>query len=467
VPKKVGIYVRISSDPDGLAEGVKRQEKDCRAYAKRHGWEVVELYRDNDLSAYSGKPRPAYLRMLQDLQAGHIDTVLAWHPDRLHRSPRELEDFIDLIESTKAMVSTVTAGDYDLATPDGRLAARIVGSVARKESEDKSRRARRKMLANAHEGKPHGGTRPFGYEKGGMVIEPTEAAELRELARRLLAGESLRALVMDLNRRGIAPVGGKLWCSTSLGKALRNPRLAGFRTHQKTVVGKAMWPPIIDELTHKRMVAKLTDPSRRKNDGSTARKYLLAGFLVCGRCGERLFARPRNVASRRYVCRNDPGSPGCGRLSQVAEPLENFVVEAVFASLDSPEFAKACRSTSKETGTEERALVAKLEQDRGARGQLTQDHYDGVLDRADFLATKKRLDDRIEANERRLAQLQERSVMTALPGNMEALRQAWAERGLDWRREVISVVIEKIVIAPGKPGTNSFDPSRVGLVWRA
>jgi hypothetical protein len=143
------------------------------------------------------------------------------------------------------------------------------------------------------------------------------------------------------------------------------------------------------------------------------------------------------------------------------------VVEAVFGALDSPDFAKARRSTSKQTGTEERDLVAKLEQDRAARQQLTQDHYDGVLDRADFLATKKRLDDRIESNERRLAQLQERSVMTALPGNIAALRQAWSERGLDWRREVISVVIDKIVIAPGRPGTNTFDPSRVGLVWRA
>jgi hypothetical protein len=55
----------------------------------------------------------------------------------------------------------------------------------------------------------------------------------------------------------------------------------------------------------------------------------------------------------------------------VAEPLEAFVVEAVFAALDSPEFARARRSTSKQTGTEERELVAGLEQDRAARGQLT------------------------------------------------------------------------------------------------
>ncbi len=101
--------------------------------------------------------------------------VIAWHPDRLHRSPRELEDFIDLMERTGCTVVTVTAGEYDLATPEGRLTARIVGSVARKESEDKSRRIRRKHLELAEAGR-HVGGRAFGYEPGGVDVRPSEGA---------------------------------------------------------------------------------------------------------------------------------------------------------------------------------------------------------------------------------------------------------------------------------------------------
>jgi hypothetical protein len=41
--------------------------------------------------------------------------VVTWHPDRLHRAPRELEDFVDLVEATGATVATVTAGDTDLS----------------------------------------------------------------------------------------------------------------------------------------------------------------------------------------------------------------------------------------------------------------------------------------------------------------------------------------------------------------
>ena len=86
---------------------------------------------DDDRSAYSAKPRPGYQRLLTALDAAAVDAVLAWHPNRLHRYPVELEDFIALIEAIGAKVMTCRAGEFDLSTPSGRTAARIVGAVAR------------------------------------------------------------------------------------------------------------------------------------------------------------------------------------------------------------------------------------------------------------------------------------------------------------------------------------------------
>ncbi len=60
------------------------------------------------------------------------------------------------MERTRVHLAVVTGGDYDLTSPDGRLSARIVGAVARKESEDRSRRVRRKHLELAEQGKPAG-----------------------------------------------------------------------------------------------------------------------------------------------------------------------------------------------------------------------------------------------------------------------------------------------------------------------
>src|SRR5688572_25511810 len=89
------IYVRISLDAEGTGLGVKRQLADCAALADRLGWTVVGTYEDNDVSATSGKARPAYARMLRDVEHGRVGAVVVWDVDRLTRTPRELEDVID------------------------------------------------------------------------------------------------------------------------------------------------------------------------------------------------------------------------------------------------------------------------------------------------------------------------------------------------------------------------------------
>src|SRR5690606_17798558 len=118
------------------------------------GWKVVKVRSDNDVSATSGKPRAGYLAMLEDVRAGLADVIIAWHPDRLHRSVRELEDFIDLVQATGTKVVTVKAGEYDLSTHSGQMLARIVGAVARHEADALSARIKAKHRELALAGKP-------------------------------------------------------------------------------------------------------------------------------------------------------------------------------------------------------------------------------------------------------------------------------------------------------------------------
>ncbi len=98
--------------------------------AERRGWTIVDTYDDNDVSAYSGKRRPQYERLLADVQSGQVSGIVAWHPARLHRSPVELEHFITVVGSTGCVVATVQAGELNLSTPAGRMTARIVGMIA-------------------------------------------------------------------------------------------------------------------------------------------------------------------------------------------------------------------------------------------------------------------------------------------------------------------------------------------------
>ncbi len=83
---RAGIYTRISADPSGQRAGVGRQQADCEAHCQARRWEVVEVFCDNDASAYGRKPRRAYERMLAAVESGSIDAIVTWHNDRLHRS---------------------------------------------------------------------------------------------------------------------------------------------------------------------------------------------------------------------------------------------------------------------------------------------------------------------------------------------------------------------------------------------
>jgi Site-specific recombinases, DNA invertase Pin homologs len=456
-PSAAGIYARISHDSQGTALGVTRQRADCEALVARKGWDVAEIYIENDTSAFSRKPRPEYIRMLDDVKNGRVNAVVAWHPDRLHRSPRELEDFIDIIEGTGAKVATCTAGDYDLATPDGRLMARIVGNVARKESEDKSRRLRRKHEELAAAGKVSGGgNRPFGFERDRSTVNPVEANLIQDAARRVLRGESLYAIVNEWTEAGVPTATGARWSTTSLKSTLTRPRVAGLREHHGEVVGKATWDAILDEGTWRQVRAVLINPGRRRSP--VARSYLLTGIIRCGLCGARLVAAPRMGAGagltvRAYGCHKPQG--GCGKISGLAAPIEEFVTEAVLVALDGP----ALREWKLvEPGQD---VAEQIAADEAKLSELADLWADGTITRAEWLRSRARIETRL-AESRRQVQRRPANVF----GDIDDLRSRWDGLSLDRRRAIISAVLDRVTLGPAVRG-NRFDPTRVDVTWRA
>jgi site-specific DNA recombinase len=182
--------------------------------------------------------------MLEDLASGARDGVLVYDLSRLTRRPLELEQFFEVIDAARVRQVRAVAGLADLGSGDNLLVARIMGAVAAKGSATKSRRLKRKMLQNAQMGLPHGRSlRPFGFDEDGITHRPDEAAIVREMATRFIAGESLRSLCTDLDRRGIRSVKGSPWQTHSLRLVLSAPRIAGLRVHNGEVIGKAVWEP--------------------------------------------------------------------------------------------------------------------------------------------------------------------------------------------------------------------------------
>jgi site-specific DNA recombinase len=153
--RRAVLYVRISDYPEGLEKGVDRQEADCRAFAEAHGMVVVEVFRENDTSAFkqrtitlpSGEKvrrvvRPRFRAMLQLLAKGGGDAMVAYDLDRAVRDPRDLEDLIDAKVLYGFDVHSTT-GNLRLDTDSDVAMARVLVAMANKSSADTARRVAR------------------------------------------------------------------------------------------------------------------------------------------------------------------------------------------------------------------------------------------------------------------------------------------------------------------------------------
>jgi len=457
------IYCRISQDRAGEGLGVQRQEALCRQLAAAKGWPVDEVYVDSDRSAYTGKSRPAYQRLLADLQAGLRDAVLVVDQDRLTRHPAELERFIDLADHHGVALANVS-GEVDLSTSDGRFRARLMGAVARQESEKKSERLRRQRDQAAQKGLPAGGRRAFGYDNDGMTVRQDEAALVREAAGRFLAGHSLRTIVRDWNARGVRPVTARQWRVTTLKTVLTNPRHCGLRIHRGEVLGAAAWPSIVDRETHERIRALLGDPRRHKRGRPPA--YLLTSMLVCGPCGQRLTSSKRVDGSRRYLCHATPGSDGCGRIAIQAAPLEAEVRDQVLAVLAGPRLA-AMLATDGDAGPRADAL-REVEAAEERLAALASAFAAGTIGQREWLAGRDVAEQRIVAARRALDHDGRTRLVSDLPHDLDALRVEWDARDVESRRAILAAVIDRVVVKPAaSKGRRAFDPNRIAIRWRA
>jgi len=468
---RAAIYARISDDRAGTGLGVARQLKDCRDLAHHEGWTIVAEHTDNDLSAYTGKPRPGYTALCDQLTDGAVEVVVVWAVDRLYRRPVELEALVDLVETSGATVATVTSGRFDLATPEGRAMARVGAAIAASESERKSIRNRRKALELAEAGKlSGGGTRPFGYEDDRVTVRLSEADAIRDAVRRVLAGESLWSITRDWQARGIVTPSGGPWRIGTLRRMLTSWRIAGVRSLKDEPVAVAVWPPIVDRADLERVRAVLLDPSRRTTNRQP-RAYPLRGLAVCGRCGTPLVAAPKvnrhGERVRNYRCQSPPQGKGCGRLSILADTFEREVFERVAARIAGDGLSEVLATLTADNADADSA-AGELVAVRDRLEVLSTDYYErGTVSRSEYERRRAALERQVSDLEGRLAQVSGSAQVAALPTSPAAIVATLTERDAAWSRTLVGVFVAEVVVATGVRGLNRFDPDRVKVRWIA
>jgi site-specific DNA recombinase len=477
-PVRAAIYVRISLDQNGDRLGVERQLADCRDLADRLGWEVVAELDDNDLSAYSGKRRPGFEALLDAMKNGTVTGVLCWHTDRLYRSMKDLEQLIDIADAQRVSIKTVQGGDLDLSTSAGRMVARILGSVARQESEHKGERQVRANTQRAEAGHFRTCNRAFGYTLDGQPLEP-EASAIRKAVVDVLAGKSIQAVTREWNAVGLTTtlagqkrdeytdkrgrvvkagtVSGK-WNSPRVRRLLINPRYAGVVVHRGKVIGKGDWTPLIDLDTHKGLVAYLSNPARITNPNSFERKYLGPGIYLCGICGDTMkTARPggKNSGKRRYVCRNTP------HLARVGQPIDDIVTATVLERMTQPDAAELLASRGVDiTGlsVQREALQRKLD------GLVEQFDADNI-DAEQFGSASRKTRAKLAEVDRQLADATRTSPAAALVAAGADAWEAWQGMSMTQRALAVEELLTVTVLPSPRRGMK-FSAEHMSIEWR-
>ena len=437
-------------------------------------------YVDNDVSASSGKRRPAYQRMLADIREGRIGAVVAWDLDRLHRRPIELEAFMDLADAHRLALATVS-GDVDLSTAQGRLTARLKGAVARHEIEHKSDRQKRAAQQKAARGEPQW-RNAFGFLRDGShTPDPVTAPLVKQAYESILSGGSISDIAREWNAAEAYGLNGKPWSASTVSLFLRKPRNAGLRDHNGEIVGKGTWPPLVDEETWRAAQAVLDAPGRAPGR-KTVRKHLLTGVLRCGKpgCGGYLSGmwvmQPTGGKSGRPKAgeTKEPsgqvahsityGCKSCRGVSIRAEHVEPMVYAAVSERLSRPDAVDLLKVAEHDAAESERLRAEKQRLYAQIR-EAEAEYDDGVIDGRRLAARKERVTEKLDAIERRQMDQERLRVFDGLPLGTPEVAERVRALSPDRLRAVIDVLVV-FEVAPVGKGGKVFNPDRVSAVWK-
>jgi site-specific DNA recombinase len=468
---KAGIYCRISDDRGGEGLGVERQRLDCEQLAQQRGLTVGEPYIDNDVSAYSGKRRKRYEALLEDVMNGRINAIITWHPDRLNRSPRELERLIELLERYHVTLHTVRAGELDLNTPSGRMVARMLGAAARGESEYKSDRIRRQKQQWALTGEPSGGGyRPYGYQKDRITIDKVEAVLVREMVRRVLHGETTSSIARDFKRRAIPTVSGRRWANSTVIHIVTSPRIAGWRAVPTPVPDRvfyghgflvpAQWKAIVSRAKVEAVQALLKDETTRP--GSNAR-WLLSGIALCGICGLPLKSQLRDHSKRLYKCGRSANSAieRCGRIS-ITHAIEKVFIQRLHDAVKGGLLTRLVAAGDDAWAADRHAHDNTQRQLAG----IDHDRDDGVITYSQWTNRRSRMLRRA-VGARNAAEGLAHINPATLSQSPAEFSTHWALASMTEQRALIATLTANITVDPCAMDRRTDPGARVRITWRA
>jgi hypothetical protein len=279
-------------------------------------------------------------------------------------------------------------------------------------------------------------------------------------------------VVRSLNIDGIETANGASWNARGVKRMILSPTIAGIRVHERTgTVTNGNWKPIISPTQHELLTALFNDPTRpRRGGGSTERKRLLSGLLVCGKCGQKLYGD----GPSGYSCKKG-GSGGCGNVRIASAGLEDHVWMGAVDRIKELERKGALSPLPAEQDEVAEALVEERLGLMHRRDELAGKYAEGILDERQLAVGTAKIDERVRAIDEQLAAAvrskaipdpEDRYFFVPVPRPDRNYSAHLEPKELLERSELLKALIERIEVGPASSRGVRFEPDRLKVAWR-
>ena len=402
-PERTAVaYARYSSAGQRDVS-IDQQLADIRAFASREGYTIVHEFADHARSGYkNASSRTEFQAMLADAASGSFDTVLAWKVDRFGRS-RE-QSAISKAALRRLGVSVVYVMERIPEGAAGVLTEGMLEALAEWYSTNLSENVTRGMNDNARRCL-YNGTRILGYTRGPdnhYAVVPEEAAVVRRIFARYIAGWSAASVCGELNAEGLKTSHGRIWKPQSVIRVISNERYAGIYIWGDIRVPDGM-PAIV---SHKEWeeAQRMKRKTTRHLETRTV-DYLLTGKAFCGHCGRAMIGDSgtshTGAVYNYYACQGHKSRTGCAKKNVRKDVLENYVIDFILEKvLTGPERERIADAVMHEIEErEKKSPLAAMEKELAAVQKKIDNINDAIAEgiwNASTSARLKELEDTAE-----------------------------------------------------------------------